>query len=300
MEYVIFLLIGLVAVFIISYRNSSGEKVYKYISTSAEGIYEKYSPYSYKEIRKKIKELGQDYTKKQYLIQVVAFAAGAAVITYLYFYSLIVSIVYAVLAISIIPYLQYLRCKRIYSEFIFEQIQVYTTNTIMEFATTQSFVKAIEGVYESGVLEDPIKSDVKAMIDLAYQNGTIDQSLEYMNSKYDYYIVKNMHQLFLQITNEGSKDSGEALENMSLDIDMLVENVYRDRMDRASFHKKFIQFGIILYLMVMLVQFLLGIESYIKMLDSILTQLLLHGIVVINTYFLLSGEKYYNEDVGAE
>jgi len=27
---------------------------------------------------------------------------------------------------------------------------------------------------------------------------------------------------------------------------------------------------------------------------------MLHGIVAINTYFLLSGEKYYNEDVGAE
>jgi hypothetical protein len=170
----------------------------------------------------------------------------------------------------------------------------------MEFATTQSFVKALEGVYESGVLEDPVKLDVKTMIDLAYENGTITQSLQYMDSKYNFYIVKNMHQLFLQITNEGSKDSGDSLENMSLDIDMLVENVYRDRMDRNAFHKKFVQFGIILYLMVMLIQFLLGIETYIKMLDDWKVQLLLHGIVIINTYFLLSGEKYYNENVGAE
>ena len=199
-----------------------------------------------------------------------------------------------------IPYLTYLRCKRLYSEFVFEQIQVYTTNTIMEFATTQSFVKALEGVYESGVLEDPVKSDVKMMIDMAYENGTVEQSIEYMNSRYDYYIVKNMHQLFLQITNEGAKDSSDALENMSLDIDMLVENVYSDRMDRAQFHKKFLQFGIILYLMVMLVQFLLGVDTYIQMLDNMLVQLLLHLIIIINTAFLLNGEKYYNENVGAE
>ena len=70
----------------------------------------------------------------------------------------------SLVSVIVIPYLTYLRCKRIYSEFIFEQIQVYTTNTIMEFATTQSFVKALEGVYESGVLEDPVSSDVKAMI----------------------------------------------------------------------------------------------------------------------------------------
>ena len=57
------------------------------------------------------------------------------------------------------------------------------------------------------MLEDPVKADVKMMIDMAYQNGTIDQSINYMNAKYDFYIVRNMHQLFLQITNEGSRDS---------------------------------------------------------------------------------------------
>ena len=50
----------------------------------------------------------------------------------------------------------------------------------------------------------------------------------------------------------------------------------------------------------MMVQFMLGVSSYIKMLDNILVQLLLHAIILINTFFLLSGEKYYNENVGAE
>lgn len=218
----------------------------------------------------------------------------------MYFYSIVISVIYALIAISVIPYITYLRCKRIYSEFIFEQIQVYTTNTIMEFAVTQSFVKSLEGVVQSGVLEDPVKSDVELMINMAYENGTIDQALEYMNEKYDYYIVKNMHQLFLQITNEGSKDSGEALENMSLDVDMLVENVYRDRMDRAQFHKKFLQFGVILYLLVMMVQFMLGVSSYIKLLDNWMVQVLLHLIIIINSFFLLNGEKYYNQNVGGE
>ena len=301
MEFVIFILIVFIVVFVMSYRNHQGDSIYKYISKQAGSIYDKFAPYSFKEIRQKVKDLGQEYTKKQYAIQITVFAVSAAVISYLYFYNIIVSVVYALIAVSVIPYLTYLRCKRLYSEYIFEQIQVYTTNTIMEFATTQSFVKALEGVVESGILEDPVKSDVQTMIDLAYENGTVEQSIEYMNEKYDYFIVRNMHQLFLQITNEGSKNSSDALENMSLDIDMLVENVYRDRMDRAEFHKKFLQFGIVLYLMVMLVQYLLGVESYIKLLDSnFLVQILLHGIIIINTYFLLSGEKYYNENVGAE
>ena len=301
MNLIIFGLVLFIALFIVLYRNNSNSgNVYKFVNAKINFVYQKYAPYSFRMIREKVKELGQEYTTRQYAIQIITFASGAAIVSYLYFYNIVISMVYSVLAVVVIPYLTYLRCKRIYSEFIFEQIQVYTTNTIMEFATTQSFVKALEGVCESNLLEDPVKSDVQTMIDMAYENGTIDQSLNFMNAKYDFYIVRNMHQLFLQITNEGSRDAGESLENMSQDIDMLVESVYRDRIDRAGFHKKFVQFGILLYLMVMLVQFMLGIETYNNMLNDLWVQLLLHGIIWLNTYFLLSGEKYYNEDVGAE
>ena len=295
----IFIICAVILIFIIIYRSNTGEQAYKFVSVQTGKLYSRVAPFTYKEIRKKIRELKQDYTLQQYLGQVVIFALGGGVITYLYFYNLIISIIYGLLAVSAVPYINYLRCKRLYSEFVFEQVQVYTTNVIMEFATTQSFVKALEGVYSSGVLEDPVKADVKVMIDMAYENGTINQSLEYMNEKYDYYMIRNMHQLFLQITNEWSKDASESLENMSLDIDMLVENVYRDRMDRASFYKKFVTFGLILYLMIALVQIMLG-DTYQQMLDLWYVQLLLHLVVIINTYFLLMGTKFYNEDVGAE
>jgi len=300
MDQFVFLLIAIIVIYIVIYRKNNGENVYKFIVNQTGNLYNRFAPFSFKEVREKVRSLGQDYTVKEYTSQVLIFAASAFFISFLYFYSIIISVIYALLSILAIPYLTYLRHNRIYSEFIFEQIQVYTTNTIMEFATTQSFVKALEGVYDSGVLEDPVRTDLKVMIDMAYANGTIEQSLDYFGGKYPFYIVKNMHQLFLQITNEGSSDASESLENMSLDIDMLVESVYRDRLDRASFHKKFIQFGIVLYLMVMLVQFLLGVDTYREVINLIWVQLILHGIVIVNTYFLLSGEKYYNENVGAE
>ena len=294
------ILISFIAVFMITYRNNTGENFSKFFINQVGSAYEKYAPYSFKEVRKKTIELKQEYTTRQYLIQIAAFAIGAGTIGYLYFYNLVIVIIYAVIAVAFVPYLAYLRCKKTYSDFIFEQIQVYTTNTIMEFNTTQSFVKSLEGVRDSGVLEDPVLSDVNVMINMAYANGTIDEALEYMNEKYDYYICKNMHQLFLQITKEGSRDSGEALENMLLDIDMLVENVYRDRMDRAGFYKRFIMFGLALYLLIMLIQYLLGVESYQDLLNKWYVQIMLHAIVIINTLFLLSGIRYYNEDVGAE
>ena len=295
-----FIVIGIIALFVVTYRLNKGTDIYSFMSEQAGVVYNKFAPYSFKTYRAKIQELGMDFTKRQYLIQVILFAGGAAAIAYLYFYSVTIVIVYAIIATLFIPYLTYLRYKKIYSEFLFEQIQIYTTNTIMEFNTVQSFVKALEGVYNSGVLEDPVKSDLKTMIDMAYQNGSINESIQFMNEKYDYHIVRNMHQLFLQITNEGSKDSSEALNNLLIDIDMLVSSVYADRIDRDSFHRTFLNFGIGLYGMVMLVQFLVGNATYMQLLDIWYIQFLLHGVIAINTYFLLSGEKYYYENVGAE
>ena len=296
-----FLIILAIVFFIYFYRQSNGESVYQFVQEGVGSAYEKYAPYSFKMIREKCKEMGLEYTPKQYAMQVLIFSVLAFVITYLYFYSVVTSVIYVIIVVSFIPYLAYLRCKRVYSEFLFEQVQVYVTNTIMEFAVSQAFVKALEGVYNSGVIEDPVKTDIKVMIDLAYHNGDVGESIDYMNSKYDYYMVRNMHQLFLQVTREGARDTTKALDNMLLDVDELVEGVYRDRMDRAAFHKQFIQYGLLLYLMIMLVQLLITKDKYVQLVNgNILVRICLHIIVLLNSYFLLSGEKYYNENVGAE
>ena len=294
------ILIGIIVIFIISYRTKKGESVYKFISQQAVSTYKKIEPYSFKVMRDKVKELGLEYTPRQYLFQILAFAGLAGGISYLYFYNLIISLIYIIIAVSFVPYITYLRCKRQYSEYLFEQIQVYCTNTIMEFSTTQAFVKSLEGVVESGVLEEPVLTDVKTMIALSYDQGDIYDSIKYMDTKYPYYMVKNMHQLFLQVTKEGAKDTSETFENMLSDIDVLVEGVYRDRSDRANFHKQFLTFGIALYGMIALIQLLIGQETYIAMIDNIIIRIFIHLVIVINSWFLLSGEKYYNENVGAE
>jgi hypothetical protein len=90
------------------------------------------------------------------------------------------------------------------------------------------------------------------------------------------------------------------LTNMSMDIDALVEGVYRDQMDRKNFHGRFVTFGLVLFSLVIVVQFLLGKDNYIDMLNIWYVKIVLHLIIIINVYFLMTGEKYYNEDVGAE
>ena len=294
------LIVGIILVFIVLYRSSNGGGIYNFVTKEADNLYNKYAPYSFKSMSEKIKELGLEYTPRQYLTQIILFAGVAGIVSYMYFYDLIVVIIYIILAVSVIPYITYLRCKRQYSEYIFEQIQVYCTNTILEFATTNAFVKSLEGVVSSGVLEEPVLSDVKTMIALSYEKGDVYDSIKYFDSKYPYYMVKNMHQLFLQVTKEGAKNTGETFDNMLNDIDMLVEGVYRDRMDRSNFHKQFLTYGVALYGLIMLIQLLIGVSTYISMLDQFFVKIIIHAIVIINSLFLLSGEKYYNENVGAE
>ena len=289
-----------ITVFVIIYRKEPGENAYRFFTDKAVDAYNKYAPYSFKVVRDKAKELGQEYSVRQYAIQVALISGLTAVISYLYFYSILFTLIYVIVSVLFVPYLAYLRCQRVYSEYIFEQIQTYTTNVIMEFNTTQSFVKSLEGVSESGVIEEPVYSDVKRMISMSYNNGTIDESIAYFNEKYPFHMVKNMHQLFLQITKEGARNSGQALENMSSDIDALVEGVYRDQMDRKNFHTRFLSFGLILFFLPVVMQLLLGKENYIDMLNMWYIAMILHAVLIINTVFLIKGEKYYNEDVGGE
>ena len=300
------ILLLVIAVFVVSYRQSSGkgtsgaQSIFSFLSDTIQKIYNRFAPYSYQEVKEKSKAMGQDYTARQYITQIIMIGGGAAAIAYMYFYNIPLAIVYGFIATMFIPYLAFLRNNRVYSEYLFECIQVYCTNVINEFNTTQSFVKALEGVRDSGILEEPVLSDVKRVIDESYKNGTIDEAVEAFGQKYPYYMVKNMHQLFLQITKEGAKDSGESLENMMLDIDLLVEGVYRDKMDREASHKKFLGFGIALYFLVLLTQMLLNKENYRRMLGMWYVKLLLHIIIWVNTYFIISGEKFYNEDTGVE
>ena len=103
------LLMLIIALFVLSYRQNSGENVYNTIRDTIINIYNKYAPYTYQEVREKSKQLGQDFTPKEYAMQVLLIGGLFAVIAYLYFYSIVWAIFYTVVAIMFIPYLQYLK-----------------------------------------------------------------------------------------------------------------------------------------------------------------------------------------------
>ena len=76
------------ALFAFSYRKSadaSASGAFKFIQNGVANLYDKYAPYTYKQVREKTKELGEEYTPKQYIGQVILFGVVAGGIAYLYF-----------------------------------------------------------------------------------------------------------------------------------------------------------------------------------------------------------------------
>ena len=91
-----------ITVFVILYRQNPGENVYKFFVTKVSNVYNKYAPYSFKVVREKAKELGQEYTPRQYATQVLIISGLTAVISYFYFYSIIVTLIYILISMAFI------------------------------------------------------------------------------------------------------------------------------------------------------------------------------------------------------
>ena len=79
--YIEIFLVFVIILFLFIYRRNTGDSSYKFITKSVSNTYEKYAPYSFKVVREKAKELGQEYTSREYAVQVVIFGVVAAFIS---------------------------------------------------------------------------------------------------------------------------------------------------------------------------------------------------------------------------
>ena len=112
-------LISLIIIFVWGYRSSrnseGGESVTKFLFNGFQNIYNRYAPYSYQEVQNKAKELGYDYSTREYVGQIVLFGGGATAIAYLYFYNIPLALLYGFVATMGVPYIKYLKTNILYS-----------------------------------------------------------------------------------------------------------------------------------------------------------------------------------------
>ena len=104
--YIEVIIVGIIILFVFIYRQNTGNNSYKFIARTVGNTYEKFSPYSFRVVREKAKELGQEYTTRQYTIQVVIFGVTAAFVSYLYFYSILWKIFIKFQMIMLVIYME--------------------------------------------------------------------------------------------------------------------------------------------------------------------------------------------------
>ena len=74
------LILIFITVAIVAYRNYKGQDVRKFIVGQVQEIYDKFAPYSFKVVRQKAKDLGQEFTPRQYLMQILILGGFAGVV----------------------------------------------------------------------------------------------------------------------------------------------------------------------------------------------------------------------------
>ena len=79
--YVEIFAVAALLIFVYIYRRNNGENSYKFIAGTVSNAYERFAPYSFKIVREKAKELGQEYTTRQYVIQVALFGIISAFVS---------------------------------------------------------------------------------------------------------------------------------------------------------------------------------------------------------------------------
>ena len=75
------ILLLVITIFVMLYRNYKGQNVGRFINDQVAVLYDKFAPYSFKKVREKTKELGQELSPKEYLLQAVFLGGFAGVIS---------------------------------------------------------------------------------------------------------------------------------------------------------------------------------------------------------------------------
>lgn len=220
-------------------------------------------------------------------------------LTFLCFYDYKVSLVYTIISIFIIWYVITIRYRGIYNRFIFNQVVLYTSLIISEYQKQQSIFVALSKARENELIIDPLKKDIDYMIGLIASTGNIKQGLEYMNLRYNYYILHDAHNLLYAFElAKGETNIDGPLNNMLRDVDKLVENVYSFERKRKEIRNNLFIFLLISFAGNYLFQIIVGFEEYLLLLKEMWFVITIHITVILNLILVLVIEHITNRKFG--
>ena len=144
---------------------------------------------------------------------------------------------------------------------------------------------------------DPLKKDIDYMIGLIASTGNIKQGLEYMNLRYNYYILHDAHNLLYAFElAKGETNIDGPLNNMLRDVDKLVEMSIHLKKRKEIRNNLFIFY--LFLLLKYLFQIIVGFEEYLLLLKEMWFVITIHITVILNLILVLVIEHITNRKFG--
>ena len=161
----------------------------------------KLARYSYLGLRQNFKDLGYEYTIKEYIFHSLVIMAGL-LIFYLGTKTSFIYIVFLVIvSIGVIPYFIWLRRKQRYDQLVNEQVLLYVTTGILFIQEKKNSIKILSDLME--LVNGSIKAYIKEALNIIDESTSYEEGLLYIESKLPFDSVKKFHALLISYKQDG-------------------------------------------------------------------------------------------------
>lgn len=188
----------------------------------------------------KMKQKHYDLKKSSHIIIV---ALVFSLFTHTLVHDLLISLVFYLVGLIVMPYIFYASSRRIYKERIFRNIILYCHNMSMILNQSKNVQHALTAVVDD--LDEPLKSDISIIISsLSSSKNEMEEILNVFANKYQYSIIKHLNVIIMYMQYENDNLDVSLLNTFYQDINELSKEVNENMLKRKTLRIQYFMISI--------------------------------------------------------
>ena len=188
--------------------------------------------------------------------------------------------------------------KRKEKEDIFDQILLYVSVTNLNLSENHNVFIALEKTLKH--LKDPVRGDVKRIVDKLHSNNDISQILREFEDRYNYSIVRQLHIIMIHIINGSRENINEVLNQFIVDIDVLKTDINENNYIRKLMKFQYFGIGVLSLMLFGLSINSLSVNVLKEARDTADFRQFIQNIVVLIMMSMFMVEGFFNRTITKE
>jgi len=188
--------------------------------------------------------------------------------------------------------------KRKEKEDIFDQILLYVSVTNLNLSENHNVFIALEKTLKH--LKDPVRGDVKRIVDKLHSNNDISQILREFEDRYNYSIVRQLHIIMIHIINGSRENINEVLNQFIVDIDVLKTDINENNYIRKLMKFQYFGIGVLSLMLFGLSINSLSVNVLKEARETVAFRHFIHNIVVLIMMSMFMVEGFFNRTITKE